>query len=523
MGAAEDQPGRSPTSRFRDTLELEPDFVAALLDTMAALVIVLDVEGHVVRFNRACEATTGYRADEVKGRLVWELFFDAEEARRIEASFQSLDAEAFPSRRCSSWLTSEGDERIIDWTSTALINDQGEVQFVIGTGIDITDRHQANLRVQVSEAEVRRLAEATFEGIVIHDHGEVLDANSRFAQMLGFEPAEVIGKDGLATLEPCWRQRHLEFIEAGYEGTFESMIMRSDGSSFPAEVRARAMPYKGRAARVAAVRDVTKRKQAEQELSRLLRQEVEARAAAETAVGLRDEFISVASHELRSPLTSLQLGVETLLQMVTEGEGPVNPELLRRALEVADRQAHRLARLVNDLLDISRLQSGRFSIEPEPMDLTALACGVLERFEPLLSRADCPVSFEQQGPVEGCWDRSRLDQCLSNLLANAVKYGAGSPVEILVERHQQLARLVVRDGGIGIPAEQHDEIFERFGRAVSRRNYPGLGLGLYIVRRIVQGHGGEVRVQSRPGEGTTFTVDLPYGPAGEDIADGAIS
>lgn len=379
------EPGRR---RFRDTLELEPEFVTALLDTLAVLVVVLDDQGRILRFNRACEATTEYTEDEVKGRKVWELFGDPDQARRVQATLEQICAGSPPVEFTEVWVTRGGERRLIQWSTKALTDQEGGVELVIGTGIDITERQ------------------------------------------------------------------------------------------------------------------------------RLLLQEQAARAAAEQAVGLRDDFLSVASHELRSPLTSLQLGVQSLLHMVTTAAGDrMDTEVLRRPLEVASRQADRLARLVNDLLDISRLQAGRFSVEPAPMDLTALVHQVLERFETQLARADCPLVFSRRDPLEGCWDRSRLDQCLSNLLSNAVKYGAGAPVEVRVEALSHAARLLVSDGGIGIPAERHEEIFSRFGRAVSPRDYPGLGLGLYIVRRIVAAHGGMVAVESAEGKGATFVVELPYGDA----------
>ncbi len=499
--------------RFRDTLELEPEFVTALLDTVAVLVVVLDDEGHIVRFNRACEATTEYTEEEVRGRPVWELFADEQQARQVRVTMEEIRAGGPPVQRTEVWLTKGGQRRLIQWSNTALNDDERDVELVIGTGIDITERQQAERDLQESEARFRRLADASFEGIVIHDRGEILEANARFAEMLGCDDAgEVIGRDGFSLLAPHLRARHLEKIEAGHEGAFESIITRPDGGTLPVEIQARPITFQGREARVAAVRDISERKRAERELQRLLRQEQEARAAAEQAVGLRDEFLSVASHELRSPLTSLQLGVQSLLHMVTTAASDeLDTEVLRRPLEVASRQADRMARLVNDLLDISRLQAGRFAVEPAPMDLTLLTQQVLERFEPQLSRADCPLSFARREPLNGRWDRSRLDQCLTNLMSNAIKYGAGAPVEVRLEALPHAARLSVKDGGIGVPAERQEEIFSRFGRAVTARDYPGLGLGLFIVRRIVAAHGGKVSVESTEGQGATFVMELPLG------------
>lgn len=486
------------------------DFVAALLDTVAALVVVLDRRGRILRFNRACEITTGYGMDEVKDREVWELFLTPDDVALARAAFSQLKPQMFPNHRTTSCQTKSGEQREVEWSSTALLDDDGEVEFIIGTGIDITARHQAEQRLQESEARFRRLAEASFEGIVIHDRGIILDANERFAAMLGYEPEELLGQDGLAKLEPRWQRKHREMVERGHEGPFESVISRRDGSTFPAEIHAKPVPFQGRRVRVAAVRDITERKRAEQELELLLRQEQAARSAAEDAVGLRDEFLSVASHELRTPLASLHLGVQSLLHMMRlpSGQAP-DPAVLQRTLEVAGRQTERLSRLVNDLLDVSRLQAGRLVLEREELDLVALAREVLEHSEPQLSAADCPVAYSAGEPVVGRWDRSRLDQVLANLLSNAAKYGASEPVEVTVRAQAGRATVVVRDHGIGIDPARQEQIFERFGRAVSSRHYAGLGLGLYIVRRIVEAHGGTISVDSDLGDGATFTVELP--------------
>jgi len=225
------------------------------------------------------------------------------------------------------------------------------------------------------------------------------------------------------------------------------------------------------------------------------------------AVALRDEFLSVASHELRTPLTAMRLAHQTLLRMAAQ-PGCISPQALSLA-RAADRHEQRLSRLIDALLDVTRIEARRLSLELETVDLAALTHEAVALAGPEAERAGSKIVLRPSGPVEGRWDRGRLEQVLSNLLSNAIKYGAGQPIEVEVRADAEWAELSVRDEGIGIPAERQRMVFERFERAVSSKHYAGLGLGLFIVRGIVNALGGEVRLKSEPGSGSTFTVRLP--------------
>ena len=261
------------------------------------------------------------------------------------------------------------------------------------------------------------------------------------------------------------------------------------------------------------LRDITERKRAEEEREHLLATEQAARAAAEDAIRARDDFLSVASHELRTPLTSMQLVVQAALRSARKESAPVLT-LSREALESIERQTHRLNRLIGALLDVSSLHALRLRLDLEPTDLLVVAREVVSRFRHELEQSGSELSIHGEAPVVGIWDASRVDQVVTNLISNAIKYGCGMPIEVGVEKHGENARLVVRDHGLGIAKEHMRLIFEKFGRAVSARNYGGLGLGLYIVRQIVEMHGGRVSVGSTLGIGTQVTVDLPLqGPS----------
>jgi signal transduction histidine kinase len=238
----------------------------------------------------------------------------------------------------------------------------------------------------------------------------------------------------------------------------------------------------------------------------------ESRAGLEEAkaeLKARDEMLCVASHEMRTPLSALQLQLQALQRFGGTRLERMTPERLQASLALATRQLDRLRKLVDNLLDFSRIGAGGLKLEPEEVDLSALARELVGRFEAQAREAGCELSADAARPVVGRWDRMRLEQIATNLVSNALKYGAGKPVELLVRGDGSTAWLVVRDRGIGIPAEQQERIFGRFERAVSGRDFAGVGIGLWITRKLVEAHGGTIQVDSKPGEGSTFSVILP--------------
>ncbi|RKH06326.1 DUF4118 domain-containing protein [Corallococcus carmarthensis] len=231
---------------------------------------------------------------------------------------------------------------------------------------------------------------------------------------------------------------------------------------------------------------------------------------AREAVSLRDEFLSIASHELKTPLTPLNLKLQALRREMDRTPGPVRRELVESYLDVGSRQLKKLAELVNDLLDVSRIAAGRLSLECAPVDLVELVRDVVAGYEGPAARSGSALQLECEDAVTmGVWDRPRLEQVVVNLVDNAIKYGQGRPIHIRLETRDGKAALTVRDQGIGIAEESLPRLFGRFERAVSDRHYGGLGLGLYITRTLVEAMGGTVRVESRLGEGSVFTVELP--------------
>lgn len=226
------------------------------------------------------------------------------------------------------------------------------------------------------------------------------------------------------------------------------------------------------------------------------------------AVSVRDDFMSIAGHELRTPLAAMLLGLQSLERLLGREDVP-SIDGLRERVAKALRNGQRLGRLISELLDVARIRSGRMSLEPEELDLVELVRSTVTGLSDLAARTGAELEVESGTPVVGRWDRFRLEQVVANLVTNALKYGRGRPVRVRLTREADSAVLEVADQGIGIDPAHHARIFERFERAVSEPHFGGLGLGLWICRQIVDASGGAIEVESEPNVGSRFRVRLP--------------
>lgn len=239
------------------------------------------------------------------------------------------------------------------------------------------------------------------------------------------------------------------------------------------------------------------------------------------AIQMRDEFVSIASHELKTPITSLKMQLQLAKKCFSDPQFALRstpgfsiaPEKAVRALDISSTQVDRLTRLIEDLLDVSRIQAGQLNFHLEEVDLSMLTHEVIDRYADELAAVGCPLELKIQKGIFSVIDRNRLEQVLINLISNAIKYASGKPIQIQVYREGCFACLVFQDQGPGIPRERQARIFERFERAVSNRYVGGLGLGLFIARQIVQAHKGTIQVESELGKGARFKVTLPLDPA----------
>ncbi|HSW96243.1 MAG TPA: HAMP domain-containing sensor histidine kinase [Candidatus Saccharimonadales bacterium] len=240
-------------------------------------------------------------------------------------------------------------------------------------------------------------------------------------------------------------------------------------------------------------------------------------AQAQEEIQSRDEFLSVASHELKTPLTSMLLQIQTALHNIRSVSlAQFSVEHLLKMLESAENQTKRLSRMINDLLNVSLITTGKMDLELEELDLEEVVKNVLEDFSQKLEKENYEVIIHTTEPVIGQWDKVRIEQAISNLISNAIKYGRRKPIEITLAKRETMGRLVMKDQGIGIPATDAKRIFALFQRAVSPNDYKGLGVGLYITNQIIKAHGGKISVSSKEGKGSTFTIELPLKKSSEE-------
>jgi PAS domain S-box-containing protein len=369
-------------------------------------------------------------------------------------------------------------------------------------------------KLRTSEIRYRRLFEAARDGILILNvtTRKIMDVNPFMMKLLGYSHGEFLGKElweiGLLKDAKASRGAFRELKQKGYIRYEDLPLETKGGKRREVEFVCNVYNEDGRPVVQCNIRDITERKQEEKEFEQLMIREQAARAEAEAANHLKDEFLATVSHELRTPLTAI-LGWCTMLRTETLDE-PTSA----RALKIVDRNATALAQLIEDLLDLSRILNGKFHLEVGPTGLTEIINATIESLRLSADAKDIQIEAHLDpdvGLVSG--DPNRLQQVVSNLLSNAVKFTPeGGRVKIKLERVNSHARIVVTDTGAGISADFLPHVFERFRQAdgASTRQYTGLGLGLAIVRKIVEMHGGTIHAESRgEGQGSSFAVKIP--------------
>jgi len=351
--------------------------------------------------------------------------------------------------------------------------------------------------LQAAEARFRNLIVRNADAIVVVDGGGVVRfCNPAAEALFGRRAADLVG------------------AAFGFPlvigETTEIDVVGAAGEELVAEMRVVETEWEGEPALLAVLRDISERKRLEAERAARLREQL-AREEAEQALRERDAFLAVASHELRTPLSTLSEAAQ-LLRRRLERDGTVEPASLRESLGRLDTQARRISRLVERLLDVSRINVDKLVLERQPTDLRVLVDGVVERCRATMS-ARHTIVVRAPTQLTATVDATRIEQVITNLLENAIKYSPdGGQIEVELSRARPAAsgiRLTVRDHGLGIPPDHRERLFERFYQAHTDRHLSGLGLGLFISRYIVEQHGGRIRATHPKDGGTRFVVTLP--------------
>jgi PAS domain S-box-containing protein len=349
---------------------------------------------------------------------------------------------------------------------------------------------------------------------MLDTRGHVSTWNAGAQRIKGYEAREILGhhfsifydeSDVLAG--KC--ELELEVAEREGRNVEEGWRIRKDGTRFWANAMITAVrTARGELVGFAKVtRDLTTTKRAEEQRVRLAR--------AEESIRVRDEFLTVASHELRTPVTALQLQLQSLQLRV----GTMEKQTAQKVERVA-RSVERLNDLVESLLDASQLTSGHVALHLEPFDADVALRELVDELRDPASKAGCTLTATIEPRIAVCWDRVRIDQVITNLISNALKYGSGKPIRVqLAHDGDDAVRIEVEDEGPGIPEEDLSRIFGRFERASSLRHHGGLGLGLYLAREIVEAHGGSISARNKPSGGACFIVSLPRRQTDDEPAE----
>jgi len=537
-------------NRIRAELAKERDFIAAVLQASGALVIVTDREGRIIRSNRACELVTGYSEAELQGKIFWEVFITRQGKAATRARFEALLTTRLSSQAPAvfenEWIDKSGNGRHISFSNTVLIGDDGRAEYVVTTGIDITERHRTEQALLKSEALFRSIWEASRHPMVLTDRsGTILKGNEAFSAMVG---VDAVGGLNIASLFLAEDQDAMgayysaHYASPGAETCLDREFRFANGHFGAFDVSFTMVDLPGRSSQLLSIySDVTARKRVADELARAKeatetanRDLVEAnrylegtgrlaREMAERAEALsaaKSEFLANMTHEIRTPLNGI-LGM-TDLTLQTD----LKPDQ-REYIDLVRSSAEALLFLVNDVLDYSKYEAGKLALHDLDLSVRTLMAQVLK---PLALRASLNnLRFEyvvsDDVPDRLIGDPHRLGQILMNLVSNAIKFTHAGKISVSVRQESIQAPKVtllfsVRDTGIGIPPEKHRVIFDPFTQAdgSTTRKYGGTGLGLSIASGLVKMMEGRIWVESQPGQGATFYFTVTMSLTGEKAA-----
>jgi PAS domain S-box-containing protein len=382
-------------------------------------------------------------------------------------------------------------------------------------GRDIAEHRAAEEVLRMSEFRFSSIVDIAADAIVSVDEEQVITLFNQGAEkMFGYRASEIIGQPLDLLIPPDVVRVHREHIREFAKSSVSARRMgeraevrgrRKNGEIFPAEASISKFEIEGRLVFTAVLRDVSERKAAEEERARLLEAEQSARAAAELAVRTRDDVLSIVSHDLRNPLSVIDMCAATLTEKLPPGDADA-----RDLVATIESSTEWMNRLIEDLLDVARMEAGRLRLDREPHDLLLVLSDAVMRVEPLIREKSITLREEFPEHLPQAYvDARRIVQVVENLVSNAVKHtSAGGEICVRAESQAGEVRIAVRDTGSGIPPENLPHLFDRFWQARGARR-GGAGLGLSIAKGIVESHGGRIWVESVVGAGSTFTFAIP--------------
>ncbi len=475
------------------------DLVLAVLQAAGTLLLVLDREGRIIIFNKACEKTTGYSYEEVRGKALWSSLLQQEESARFISIFQEIIRGSVHENFEMNLVSKTGEARTIEWSSSSIKGGGGSVEYVVLTGVDITERKKAENALKESERQYRTIFDSTGTAMCsVSNLGVIRFANNEFMRMLGYSQSEITDNMPLFKIVfPDDRAGFEEFFKGVVQGTvfpqdhWECRVVSRSGQLLDTIATASYIPGRGEV--VVSLIDITHEKSVEREIEK-------------TAERLK-HFLIVASHELRHPVTVLKAYANTLIQLIKTA--PL--EMVEDILCDIDQATDRLTGYVEELMDVARVEQGGFTLRWEVFGIGEVIDEIRDYVEARGSGNSFETRIEQSVSCLFA-DKDKIVQVLIILVDNAIKYSPpASPIEIQVEGIENGVRISVLDRGPGIDEEHREKVFERFYQIEDAMHHskPGLGMGLYIAKEIIGAHGREIWCEGREGGGTAFRFYLP--------------
>ncbi len=487
----------------------ERNFIKTILDTADVLVIVIDLSGKIIVFNRACQKCTGYTAEDIQDIPFWDFFFlpeDKEEAR-IYVENAGKD---FPRESEKYLATKNGQKRLIRWLNSMVVNQKGDTDFIICTGIDITIRKQTEENLILLDFALNHVHEAAF---LINEKGNFQFVNEESCRFLGYSREELLDM-GVSDVDPGFPSErwsgHWDDLKTQRSLLFESRHKTKDNRIFPIEINANYFVYNGKEYNLALVRDITERKKTEEELYRY-RDHLEELVQERTKE--LEAFAYSVSHDLRAPLRHIN-GFIDLLRKETE---TALDEKGRHYMNCIFEGATKMGFLIDDLLAFSRMS--RQTMVLKPVKLEDIVSETIREINPDIIGKN--IEWKISALPEVYADPSMLSVVLSNLVSNAVKFSRTREqvrIEIGCRFGKKEVVVFVRDNGIGFDQEYADKIFGVFQRLHGTNEYEGTGVGLAIAQRIINRHKGKIWAEGKMDKGATFYFSLPLQINGKTAA-----
>ncbi len=512
--------------KTEEKLRKAHDFVEVILENVPNMIFVKDAQDlRFLRFNKAGERLLGHSREELLGKNDFD-FFSKDEAE----FFTTKDREVLSGREVveipeEMIHTRYLGRRLLRTKKIPVHDSDGTPLYLLGISEDITEEKklvaesEKNKNIIKSAKMINQLIQHSLDAVIgLNPTGNVINWNPQAESIFGWTKKETIGQDiGVLLFPKNYQKRfnrclnNIFSVQNNTQGNrrFELEVLRKTGDLFSVEISVTPLQEEDERSLIVFVRDISERRNFEKKQLDLIKQEHEARQAAEQTVNMRDDFLSIAAHELKTPITPISIQLQMLERCLKDlGTEKINEKLLKMT-QNSKFELDRLTNLIDELLDVSRINAEGLVLNIQEVNLGDRIHKIIERYREAALKKGTVINETLESNITGLWDLARIESAIENLITNAIKYGKGKPVAVTAGIKDKFAIITVKDLGIGISEKDKFKIFERFERAVSVKNFGGLGLGLYIARKIVEAHGGSIQVESELGQGSVFSVKLP--------------